>query len=318
MFSLEEYDAAHRSVVVADGRSRGIVALTGADRRAFLHGLLTQDVAALTAGKGVYAAYLTPQGRMITDMRVVETGERVLLGVEAMVAAELATRLDTLVFSEDVQVTDLTHDLEVVRVYGPMSAGLIERALGASVKGLDAPYDNRTGGGFTIVRDDMLGVPGFEIYVARVDVESVREMLAHAGALHASHDTLEALRLEAGTPLFGVDMDTDTIPLEAGIENRAISFSKGCYVGQEVIIRVMHRGHGRVARRLLRLTLPELPTVGDQVFAGDQPVGHVTSAAQSPKAGSSLAMAYVRREHAAPGTTLVVNGSTAVVYQGRD
>ena len=112
-------------------------------------------------------------------------------------------------------------------------------------------------------------------------------------------------------------MSTDTIPLEAGIEDRAISFTKGCYVGQEVIIRVLHRGHGRVARRLIRLILPggRVPSPGDRILAAGQQVGEVTSAAESPKAGAPMALGYVHRDHAAPGTELAVNGSKAIVYQ---
>src|SRR5688572_3462318 len=99
MFSLDEYEAAHRSAVLIDGSSRGTIALTGTERRSFLHGLLTQDIAALRPGGGAYAAYLTPQGRMIADMRVLETGERILLGVERAVAGPLSMRLDSLIFS---------------------------------------------------------------------------------------------------------------------------------------------------------------------------------------------------------------------------
>ena len=320
MFSLDEYDAAHRSVVLGDDPSRGTIAVSGPDRKSFLHGLLTQDIAALKQGSGAYAAYLTPQGRMIADMRVIETGERLLLGVERTVAAPLAARLDALIFSEDAQVKDITGEVDEVRVHGPLAAATIERVIGASVEGLSAQYDNLTLNRYTIVREDAFGVPGFDVYVPALDAPALRAMLMKAGATHAGHDTLEALRIEAGRPLFGVDMDTDTIPLEAGIEGRAISFTKGCYVGQEVIIRVMHRGHGRVARRLVRLVLTAgaVPRSGDKVFAGEQQVGQITSGTDSPKAGSPLAMAYVHRDHTTPGTALLVNGSTAVVYQGRD
>ena len=135
--------------------------------------------------------------------------------------------------------------------------------------------------------------------------------------MKASAETLESLRIESGRPRFGVDMGTDTIPLEAAIEDRAVSFTKGCYVGQEVIIRVMHRGHGRVARRLVRLVLPgsSTPSRGDKVLSGDRQIGEITSAAESPKVGAPLAMAYVHRDHTAPGTELSVNGSKAIVYQ---
>jgi folate-binding protein YgfZ len=112
-------------------------------------------------------------------------------------------------------------------------------------------------------------------------------------------------------------MFTDTIPLEAGIENRAISFTKGCYVGQEVIIRVMHRGHGRVARRLVMIVLSgdRVPAGGDTIHFADRVVGQITSATASPKLGAPLALGYVQREHAVPGVQLTVNGSEARVYQ---
>jgi folate-binding protein YgfZ len=169
----------------------------------------------------------------------------------------------------------------------------------------------------TVVRDDTFGVLGFYVYAATTDAALLREQLVRSGALTASDDTLETLRIEAGRPRFGVDMSTETIPLEAGIEDRAISFTKGCYVGQEVIIRVMHRGHGRVARRLVRLVLSggAVPSRGDKVFAADQQVGELTSSAESPRVGAPMAMAYIHRDYAAGHAELTVNGSQARVYQ---
>jgi folate-binding protein YgfZ len=148
----------------------------------------------------------------------------------------------------------------------------------------------------------------------------LREKLVSVGAVLASAETSETLRVEARRPRFGVDMNADTIPLEAGIEDRAISFTKGCYVGQEVIVRVMHRGHGRVARRLVAIVLPsgKVPAPGDAIFAGDRRVGAVTSAVESPKFESALALGYVQRDYAAAATQLTVNGSEARVYQAVD
>src|SRR5207244_11780929 len=118
----------------------------------------------------------------------------------------------------------------------------------------------------------------------------------------------QVLRTQAGRPPLGVDMDTDTIPLEAGIEDRAISFTKGCYVGQEVIIRVLHRGHGRVARKLVTMVLASdrVPMRGDQIFSNEQEIGRVTSAARSPAMNAAVAIGYVRRDHASEGTELSV------------
>jgi folate-binding protein YgfZ len=318
MFSLEQYAAAQESAVMTEA-PRGTIELTGADRRLFLHALLTNDIATLEKGTGAYAAYLTPQGRMISDMRVIETGERMLLDVEAALAAPLAERFNALIFSEDVQVADVSAEVCVVGVHGPRAADVVERATGMAATDLASQYSNLSGP-LTVLRDDGLGVPGFDIYVARADCESLRRKLGQAGAVPASDETIEALRIEAGRPRFGADMKTDTIPLEAGIENRAISFTKGCYVGQEVIVRVMHRGHGRVARRLVRLVLPgsAVPNRGAKIFAGDQQVGEITSAAESPKAGAPVAMGYVHRDYAAPGTELIVNGSKGRVHQPGD
>jgi len=257
---------------------------------------------------------------MISDMRVIETGTRMLLGVERDVAAPLAQRFDKLVFSEDVQAKDVTGELAAFGVHGPSAARMIQNATGVSVNDLTAQYDNMTSESVTIVRDDALGVPGYDVYVTSGDAEALRAKLIEAGAVTASEETAETLRIEARRPRFGIDMSTDTIPLEAGIEDRAISFTKGCYVGQEVIIRVMHRGHGRVARRLVSIVFSNepVPARGSKIQVGDRIVGEITSATASPKMGAPLAFGYVQRDHAEAGTELTVNGSQARVYQPLD
>lgn len=319
MFSVDQYNAAHQSAALILRSSQSTIALTGADRATFLHALLTNDVTSLGAGQGTYAAYLTPQGRMISDMRVIETGARMLLNVERGIAAQLAERLDKLVFSEDVQVNQ-ADDLVVFGVHGPSAARMIQNATGISVVELANQYDNITARSLTIVRDDGLGVQGYDLYVPAGDSEAVRARLIEAGAVEASEETVETLRIEAGRPRFGVDMGTDTIPLEAGLESRAISFTKGCYVGQEVIVRVMHRGHGRVARRLVSILLTngKVPAAGDAIQSGERAVGEITSATASPRLGAPLALGYVQRDYAAAGTELVVNGLQARVYQPVD
>lgn len=316
MFSDHQYNAAHNSAALVERSSQGTVALTGADRASFLHALLTNDIAGLPTGRGVYAAYLTPQGRMISDMRVIETGTRLLLSVDRHVAAPLAERFDKLIFSEDVQAKDAS-DIVVLGVHGPSAGRMIQHATGVSAADLESQYDNVTVESLTIVRDDALGVPGYDVYVPGTDRDAIRAKLIEAGAVQVSDDVAEALRIEAGRPRFGVDMTTDTIPLEAGIEDRAISFTKGCYVGQEVIVRVMHRGHGRVARRLVSIVIPDgdVPVRGDKILLGDRAVGEITSATASPKMGSPLALGYVQREHAVAGTEVTVGGSQARIYQ---
>lgn len=292
--------------------------LSGRDRAGFLHALLTNDILALKAGTGCYAAYLTPQGRMIADMRVVELDDRILVDVVPSVAAPLAARFDQLIFSEDVQVTDVTADLAEFGVHGPGAAEVLAEAVGVSAADSRALPQYGTiraasgDGELIVVRDDYFGEPGFDVNVARTQAERLRTKIAAAGALEIGGEDADVLRVEAGRPLFGVDMDTETIPLEAGIEDRAISFTKGCYVGQEVIIRVLHRGHGRIARRLVGLVIggAEIPAAEDLILAGEQRIGEVTSAVRSPALGA-IALGYVQRDHTSPGTPVgIAHGSS--------
>ena len=165
----------------------------------------------------------------------------------------------------------------------------------------------------SVARIDQLGVPGFVVYVESSGERELVTALIDAGAREVSRDAIEAARIEAGYAVYGVDMTDDTIPLEAGIEGRAISMSKGCYVGQEVIVRVLHRGHGRVARKLVTVRVAgAVPPRGARLFAADRDVGFVTSAAMSPRLGA-IAMAYVHRDFLTPGTTLdaVTDGGRA-------
>ena len=144
--------------------------------------------------------------------------------------------------------------------------------------------------------------------------------LTAAGVPALDSASAGALRIEAGVPLFHRDMDEETIPLEAGIESRAISFTKGCYVGQEVVIRVMHRGHGRVARKLVGLRIDaargdRIPDAGAAIRSGDREIGHVTSAAFSPALKSPIALGYVHRDFVAPGTAVAVDDAKAEIVK---
>jgi folate-binding protein YgfZ len=325
MFSLEKYEAARRSAVLFDRSARGKILFTGTDRLTFLNGLLTNDIARLTAGTGCYAAYLTPQGRMISDMRVLEFGTKTLLDVEAFVAASLRERFDTLVFSEDVQVRDATAELAELSILGPSAPALIGQLTGVPAARLQsmAEHDNLDGKwiqepvDLVIVRDDAYRLPGFDVYVSEPkSAARIIASLVDQGTLEGDEELAETLRVEAGRPRFGVDMNVDTIPLEAGIEDRAISFTKGCYVGQEVIVRVLHRGHGRVAHRLVQLVLSDdvVPAAGDRIVADGSEIGRITSAVRSPMVGAVVALGYVNREFSAEGTEADVKNERRVLH----
>ena len=294
--------------------------LTGKDRLAYLQGLLTNDIAALTPGTGCYAAFLTPQGRMISDLRVVDLGDATLLDLPASTAGDVRSRLERFIFSEDVHVEDVTNAFGEIGVYGPDAARVVASILPGAldVEALDAlrTYEaRRTQYGTTeliVIRSDEPGIGGFDLVVARDHVSPLRDGLLRAGAAEADEEAVERVRIESGRPRFGVDMDHDTIPLEAGIEERAISRTKGCYVGQEVIIRVIDRGHGRVARRLVGLAIEgaTVPSPADVIVGGEREIGRVTSAVLSPALGRPIALGYVHRDFVQPGTPVQIAHAT--------
>jgi folate-binding protein YgfZ len=314
--SQAAYEAARRGAGLIDRSDRGRVVVSGQDRAAYLQGLLTNDIAALKPGQGCYAAYLTPQGRMIADLLVYELGDVILLTMTGDVTATVLARLDQFIFSEDVQLGDVTGTFAQHAIVGPGAAAVVAQALDGvsadqlSTLGEHANMRALAGGHPVIVaRVTDTGEPGFDVFVEQGQAVSLTTKLQEAGAAPIDAATADTLRIESGVPRFRRDMDEETIPLEAGIEGRAISLTKGCYVGQEVIIRVLHRGHGRVARKLVGLVVeggPPAP-VGATVRAGGREIGRVTSATISPALGRSIALAYVHRDFVQPGTPVVVD-----------
>lgn len=241
---------------------------------------------------------------MLSDMRVFELGEYTLVDLPIETTAEIREHLDKFIITEDVTVEDMTADWAQVGLYGPDARTLIE-----TLRADNAPAPLHT------LPSDDLGVEGVDLIVARDRADALIEALTTAGATPVTLDALEVTRVEAGIPRFPVDMDTTTIPLEAGIEDRAISLTKGCYVGQEVIIRVLHRGGGRVARKLVKLEAGDQPIArGDTLRAGDREIGRVTSAVHSERVGAWIALGYLHRDYLEPGTrveVITVSGPTA-------
>jgi folate-binding protein YgfZ len=308
----------------ARAASIGWIRVSGADRASFLHALLTNDVESLQSSRGVPALYLTPQGRMIADLRVLHRGDSLLAAVVGVdgrsQAAELAAKLDALIFAEDARVEDASAQLFVLSVTDRGAPAVLARAFDLSEKFVfDLPawaqLSIRTN---FVMRVDELSESSWWIVGPAHEEAQAIDAMERAGAKPVSAALIDALRIEAARPLFGADMTSETIPLEAGQLDRSISQTKGCYVGQEVIVRVLHRGGGRVARLLVRLDLDSAaaapPEPGSRVLVEDADVGAVTSAARSPATGGAIALAYLKREHATIGTVVTLaNGDTATV-----
>jgi folate-binding protein YgfZ len=320
--SPDGYEAARRRAASIDRSDRGRIVVSGADRASYLHGLLTNDIAALKAGQGCYAAYLTPQGRMIADLFLYELGDVLLVTMIGDVKDTVVSRFDQFIFAEDVKLGDVTGTFAQIAVVGPDAAGVVQSVMGKvgrealSALGEHGNIRGQFGGQPAIVvRVNDTGEPGFDIFVERAQAGAFAAALADLGVVSLDAATADALRIEAGVPLFHRDMDEEIIPLEAGIEPRAINFNKGCYVGQEVIIRVMHRGHGRVAKKLVGLTLDgqQPPSAGTAITAEGKEIGTVTSSTLSPAVGKPIALGYVKRDFIAPDTVVSVGDVRAVV-----
>jgi tRNA-modifying protein YgfZ len=320
--SAGAYDAARRRAAFVDRSDRGRVVVSGSDRASYLQGLLTNDVVALKAGQGCYAAYLTAQGRMIADLHVYELGDVMLLAMPGEVKDAVLAKLDQFIFTEDVQLGDVTGTFAqaVAASLGTPGARAFQASVTADTLRALPEHGNAraqwSGGAAIVTRITDAGEPGYDVYVESPHADALKGALASADVAELDGATAETLRIEAGVPLFHRDMDEETIPLEAGIESRAISFTKGCYVGQEVVIRVLHRGHGRVARRLVGLTLnggSQVPQPGAPIRVDEREIGRVTSSTLSPALEKPIALGYVHRDFVAPGTRVSVGGASAEV-----
>ena len=311
MHASPEYLAARNGAVLADLGARGRIAVRGADRKTFLHALLTNDIALLTTGTGCYAALLTPQGRMVADMNVFELGDVILLDLRREVKDSVLQRFEQMIFSEDVQLGDMSGGLGCIGVYGPAAAALAGGVLGAELTGF-GPFQNvqleRAGQPVVAARRDAMGLPGYLVFAPGDVMPGLAQEMFAAGAAILPPEVAETLRVEAGEPAFLVDMDADTIPTEAGIEPTAVSYLKGCFPGQEVLVRIRDRGHGKVARKLVGLSVDgdTVPAAGASIAGGGKEIGRVTSAVMSPTLAKPIALGYVHREFVEPGTAVTV------------
>jgi folate-binding protein YgfZ len=284
-------------------RSRGLLRVTGRDPVKMLHGLATADIQAVTSDRGAYTTFLTPKGRLVADARIFRPpGDDAALLVDTAPDAlpGLASHLARFVPPLFARAEDVSEAWAVVGVYGPGADGTVAGALPA-LGGPDTLPEERpeetvvpVNGGF-MVRTLLTGDEGWDLFVRPDRAEAVTRDVLDAGGRPGAPEALEALRVAAGRPRWGRELTEEVIPLEAGLLDRAISQTKGCYTGQEVIVRILHRGH--VNRHLRRLEFAgALPEPGTELFepGNPKPRGVVTSAVENDV--GALGLGYVRRE----------------------
>ncbi len=305
-----ERKALGSSVGVIDLSCRSRLCLAGADRVKFLHGQVTNDVQRLRAGEGCYAALVNAKGRMHSDLNIYRLEDELLLDFEPGYRAAVTERLEKYIITEDVQVLDAAPHYGLLSAQGPRAMEAV-RALGLDWQPPEKPMvfatvEDVTLGRLYLMNQARTGTTGFDLFVPAAALGAVFDKLVAAatslGGRSVGWNALEIARIEAAIPRFGQDMDETILPPEAGLESHAISYSKGCYIGQEVIARI--RTYGQVAKALRSLRLPtdltNPPAKGDKLLVDGKEVGTITSAVPG------FALGYVRKEHFATGTQLVL------------
>jgi folate-binding protein YgfZ len=313
---LAEHSALRDSVGVIDLSFRGRLCLLGADRQNFLNGQVTNNVKDLKSGEGCYAAVITAKGKMQSDLNIYNLENEILLDFEPGLSETVKQRLEKYIIADDVQIVDVSPHYSLLSVQGRKSAEVVNSLqLGFVLPEKPLHFStvkNETLGEIYLMNQPRAGSVGFDLFIPTNSLGAVADKLIFAakqiGGRACGWNALEVARIEAGVPRFGADMDEMNLPPEAGLDSRAISYTKGCYIGQEVIARI--RTYGQVAKALRGLRLADdlktLPTKGDKLFLGEKDVGYITSAIASPTFKINIALGYVRREANKIGTELIL------------
>jgi folate-binding protein YgfZ len=308
-----EYAALTAGRGLLDRSERGKLALSGPDAKGFLAGQVTNDVEALAPGTGCYAAFLTHRGKMLGDLRVLDVGDELLLDTERVTLQALFDMIRRFRVGYDLELHKRTLERGLLSLIGPDAARIAgAEELGEATEHTNAPVEI-AGIAAIAVRTDT----GVDLICDATDTDHLLQTLRERGATPVSEDAAEIVRVERGRPRYGVDLDDSVIPQEAGLNERAVSFTKGCYVGQETVARLYYRGKPNRHLRGLRLSGPAAVAgaAGAELRLGERALGRCTSAVLSPAYGP-IGLGLVRRE-AEPGSTVSVgeHGSSAEIVE---
>jgi folate-binding protein YgfZ len=310
MSEMNEYSALHNGALFFDRSDRTRTRISGPKAAELVTGMVTNDVSSLVIGEGQYAAALTPKGKIVADLRIFALDEALLIDTSAPSSAGWKEMVRKYINPRVAPYHDATAELSDIGVFGRSSRSIVSRVTGIDDRELLAlaPYSHLTRpfGEFTIIvaRVPEMDLDGFEIFVPTEAVETITAKLRAAGVAAGSSETWEIARVESGRPKWGADMDDTTLPQEANFDELgAISYTKGCYIGQETVARVHFRGHvNRFLRKLRFITRPPPPSGAELVDETGKVIGDIRSVALSPRFGG-VALGMVRRE-VLPGTTL--------------
>ena len=288
--------------------------------------MLTSNVRDLAAGQGTIGLLLSAQGHIQAELETFALEDRLLIFAHAFLQEKTFATLDKFIIMDDATLTDETAQSGTLAIEGPAAAAIVQELAGIDLQTLaphaHAPANIQTAAGAIpcrIIRHSLFGFPGAEFLAAREALPTLWDAASAAVRAHGGgsvgYRAFNSLRLEAGVPWFGADFDEHQIPHEAALENTHISYTKGCYTGQEIVERVRSRGHVNRRRTGLLFSSAEPPAPGALLTAGEAEAGHVTSAAFSPLAGKPIGMGYLRREHTQPGSALQCGAAQVQVIE---
>jgi folate-binding protein YgfZ len=313
---------AMESVALLDKNYRAYLAFTGPDRVRYLNAILTNNVKDLEAGAGSVSLLLNPQGRILAEIETYAFEDRLFCVSYAMIRQRLIEWLDKYIIMDDVTLTDETERFGTLALEGPKAVEVVKKLTGLELAALGELSLTETKVdriGCRLGKRSPGGVPGAEFLAERGDLQKLWGALEAAvrreGGGPMGYQALSARRLEQGIPWFGYDFGEQQIPHEAGLEKSHISYTKGCYTGQEIVERVRSRGQVNRVRVLLKFAGPELAAAGEPLLADGKESGRVTRSAFSHALGAVIGMGYVRRENGAADSILQWSGGAATVVR---
>ena len=296
----QEHRTVRQGVGVIDLSHRGRLRFTGNDRAQYLHRIISNDVEGVAVGEGNYATILTNRGKIIADMKVYVFEDSIGIETNAETTSILYQELDKYLIADDVTIEELTERTGAVGVHGPKSAELLQEVYGFDVGDLPEYHSvvhEIDGRRIVCVRANETGEVGYNLCTASESMEWLWDTILTKGRAFSAEPVgltaLNSLRIEAGIPRYGAELGDSVFPLEAELEG-AISFEKGCYIGQEIVARMQYRGHPNRLLRGFEITSDAPPQSGDRLFDGDKEIGWLTSAVVSPTLGKTIGMGYVR------------------------
>jgi folate-binding protein YgfZ len=313
----DEFAALRSTCGIYNLDHRAKIQLTGKDRVRWLNGMITNNVRDLAVGHGVYAFLLNPQGHILGDLIAYNRGEHILVDTDQSQLDKILATFDHYIIMDDVEVANISDKVSAIGLTGP-NAEVVLKAAGFEVpelKGLqiaDLPWQQTN---VSMVRGESESFRSYEIWLAPEHAASVREALQRAGAVPVGREALELYRIALGIPVYGKDIRERDLPQETE-QQRALNFSKGCYVGQEIVERI--RSRGTVHRKFTGFTVTgAAPAPGTKIQVQAKDVGEVTSSAviPSPDGERTVALGYIRREVGVPGKEIEIAGSPAVVSE---